>query len=92
MIDMDKFIEEIDLGKLNNGEVDIEKYKDVLLEVSRVDEFRDYLRETIAADIKRYFFASKEQQDLIKGAYSRTYYLYKLLGKVSDDHTKSLTK
>lgn len=89
---MDKFINEIDLGKLNLESIDNKKYEEVLLEVSRVDGFRDYLKETLALDIKRYFFMSTESQSMVKGAYLRTLSLYNLLSKISEEQTKKLTK
>lgn len=81
-------IENIDLGKISDITVSHETYKDCLLEVSSIDGFRDYLKETMAADIKRYFFASQEQQPIIKGAFHRTKYLYDILKKVSEDGLK----
>ena len=82
---MDK-IEDIDLGKISDIAVSHETHKDCLLEVSSVDGFREYLKETMAADIKRYFFSSQEQQPIIKGAFHRTKYLYDILKKVSDEN------
>jgi hypothetical protein len=87
----EQLVNDIDLGKFDTTLIDNTRFKEVLEEVANVDGFRDYLRETLALDIKRYFFATKEQQELIKGAYSRTYYLYTTLAKVSEAKIKSLT-
>ena len=79
---------DLDLGNIGSITIDNDQFKDCLSEVSRIDDFRDYLKETMSADIKRYFYASKEQQDAIRGAFQRTKYFYDLLKKISDDNLK----
>jgi GTP1/Obg family GTP-binding protein len=77
-------IKDIDIGKITEIAIDNEAFKECLSDVSKIDDFRDYLRETMAMDIKRFFNTPKEQQDLVKGAFYRTQYLYQLLKKISD--------
>lgn len=84
-------IKDLDLGTLSGIGVDNKEFIEALTEVSNVDDFRDYLVETMACDIKRFFFASPESQERIKGAYQRTKYLYDLLKKISGDKIKNLT-
>ena len=40
--------------------------------IANIDGAKDYFKDTMALDVRRYFDAVKEQQDFIKGAFSRT--------------------
>lgn len=51
--------------------------------LARINGFKEYLMETMAKDMKRYFDAPKETQDLMKGHYTFADYLYKRLLKAS---------
>lgn len=81
--------EELDLsGNPFEISMDKERFRDVLNDVEEVDGFKDYLRETMMLDMKRYFLAPKEQQDSIRGAFNRTQYLLNVLIKISDEKVK----
>jgi len=86
---MDKdLMDVLKIEDLNIG-VDNTKYKDMFKEINEVDEFKYYLKEAMELDVKRYFTASKEQQDLIKGAFYRTQYLYNLIVKFNTERIKT---
>lgn len=60
--------------------VDKKFQKEVLDALKLVPRIEDYLRETMASDVKRYFNATTPmEQLLVKGAYFRTQFLLKLL-------------
>lgn len=81
-------IKELDLnGNPFDISINSDVYKDVLSSVEEIDGFKDYLKETMATDMKRYFSAAKENQDTIKGAFLRTQYLLNVLNKISKEKT-----
>lgn len=45
-------------------------------DMASIDGITDYLRYVISNDMMLYFNAQKEQQDLVKGAYTRTKHFY----------------
>lgn len=49
--------------------------------ISNIDGIKEYFKKTLSSDIKRHFTCTKEQQDIVEGAYSRTMYFYKLILK-----------
>lgn len=58
-------------------------------ELKSVEGFIEYLRETAARDIQRYFeAATKEEQLMIRGAYARTMYLMKMAKEEGKRKTK----
>ena len=51
----------------------------------------EFLKQTMGADMRRYFAASPEEQAQIKGAFSRTAYLLSLaVPRENMDHTKNM--
>jgi hypothetical protein len=72
---------EIDLIEdLFGTSVDKKKERELFESLAHVEGLRDYLRATIADDVKRYYAASTPlEQALIRGASDRTRYFLKLL-------------
>ena len=70
---MDETILELDV--LDGG---FSKEEESLLykELGKVEGIQQYLKSTLAQDIKRYFLSPKESQEFIKGQYNRTRYIY----------------
>lgn len=46
--------------------------------LSEVEGLHSFLKETMGADMRRYFSAAPEEQKQIKGAFARTAYIYSL--------------
>ncbi len=63
---------------LDQGQRDL-----IFKDMSQIDGLMEYLRDTMSMDIKRYFSAPIEQQQIIMGAYHRTKYFYDLCVKNS---------
>ncbi len=57
--------------ELVSNEVDKQQERLIFKELFQIEDIQSYLKAVMAADIKRYFVASKEQQDYIKGSYDR---------------------
>lgn len=76
--------EEIDLGGLTELQIDNAKYSQMWNDLIQVDGFSDYLQETMALDMKRYFYTSKESQERVKGHFDLAHYLYKTLIQVRE--------
>lgn len=58
--------------------------------LSKVRGLPEFLRATMGADMKRYFAATPEEQQRIKGAFQRTMYLLSLsVPKKNIDYVKS---
>jgi len=82
---MEDFIEkEIVIEDFLSLTVSVKEYEPAIKEVSLVNGYRDFLKSSMAADIKRYFTAQPEQQQMIKGAFLRTKYLYDQLVKIGN--------
>lgn len=57
--------------------------------MSAIDGIEEYLRDMMSRDLKRYFAATKDQQDQIRGAYMRAMYFRAMLNrKNADDDLK----
>lgn len=81
---MKEDIENINIGDPFALFFDKDEFSADLVEVSKIDGFKEYLRQTLALDIKRYFSCPKEQQEMVKGAFHRTKYILDVLNKVSE--------
>lgn len=57
----------------------------ILKELGKIDGLHEYLRGLMARDMRLHFTSSKEQQDLIRGAYFRTEWLAKKISQASLD-------
>lgn len=60
-----------EINLLGDG-VDKEQERLIFKELFQIEDIQDYLKAVMAADVKRYFLAGKEQQEYIKGNYDRT--------------------
>ncbi len=71
----------LQLGRALTGlDITVDEKRDKILfkELKGVEGLVEYLRETAARDIQRYFeAATKEEQLMIRGTYARTMYLMK---------------
>lgn len=81
---MEEYTEEQLLSQLGRSltglDITVDEKKDLLLfkELKEVEGLMEYLRETAARDIQRYFeAATKEEQLMIRGTYARTMYFWK---------------
>jgi hypothetical protein len=74
----------------NPAEASINKgmEREVAKGLSEVVGLKDFLKETMSADMRRYFAASEAEQPNIKGAFSRTVYLLGLARSGGDLRTK----
>lgn len=59
-----------DINILDNI-IDKQEEKLIFVELAKIEGIQDYLKAVMAADIKRYFVANKEQHEYIKGGYDR---------------------
>lgn len=76
-------------GIITDYEINKKEEEKLFEALKEVEGFMDYLKNTIAKDITRYFTAQKEQHDVIKGAFARTLYFKNLLvGKKKEKKTK----
>lgn len=58
--------------------------------LSEVEGLPQFLKETMGADMRRYFSAAPEEQRQIKGAFARTAYIYSLtVPKEQNDLTRN---
>lgn len=53
--------------------IDKEEEDAIFAELAKVEGLSEYLRDTMNLDIMRYFQCTPEQQQLVKGAYMRTW-------------------
>lgn len=68
------------IGDFTDLKLDKKFEKEVFDNVAGIDGVKEYLRDTIAQDVKRYFKASTDsERDQVRGAYSRTLYLRSLI-------------
>lgn len=74
-------MENLDLGDLYETKIDNNKYSQMWNDLMQVDGFIDYLEETKALDIKRFFHGSPDVHPLIKGHYQFANYLHNELVK-----------
>jgi hypothetical protein len=59
-------------------------------EISKIEGIENYLRDTMARDVKRYFTASDDHgRDQVRGAYARTMYWRSLLNRKDVNDTPS---
>lgn len=79
---------DIDLGALEDIRIDNKKYSQMWNDLIEVDGFADYLQETMALDMKRHFYTSKESQERVKGHFDLASYLYKTLVSVRSEKLK----
>ncbi len=63
--------------------------REVAKGLSEVEGLKDFLKATLAADMRRHFSASPEEQASIKGAFRRTLYLLSLC-RTGGEQTKSM--
>lgn len=63
--------------------IDKEEEEAIWRKISEVDGAAQYFKMTLDKDIRRFFNTPKEQQDLVKGAFSRTKYFYDLCVRLS---------
>lgn len=77
MKDFDKLVEEIAQSLPNPAEgfVSKEQEKAIGKALSEIEGFKEFLKATLSADMRRHFAASPIEQERIKGAFSRTVYL-----------------
>jgi hypothetical protein len=79
-----KEVLESELEGIENSFVfDTRPYEVVLLEVSKIEGFKQFLKAILANDIKRNFFAEQSQHQSIRGGFSRTKWMYDMLVKIS---------
>ena len=83
-----KEIDEFDLGELTEITIDNRKYKQMWNDLIQVEGFSEYLKHTMALDMKRHFYTSKESQERIKGHYDLASYLLKTLTFVKSEKIK----
>lgn len=68
-----------------------EEEAEVAKALSEVEGLPDFLKQTMGADMRRYFNATPEEQKQVKGAFARTaYFLSLAVPKKNLDHTKDL--
>ena len=70
---------DIELGDLKDVKIDNEKYKQMWLDLVQVEGFSDYLKETMALDMKRYFYIPVATQERVKGHFDLANYLLNVL-------------
>lgn len=75
-----EIFKEIDLI---DSDFDKESEKLIFSELFKIDGLQGYLKSIMAKDIKRYFVASKEQQEYIKGGYDKLMQFLLKIQKVS---------
>lgn len=64
------------LGDLDVVDITKPGIKEIFQAMSGIDGLLDYLKDTMGADIKRYFAAQTDhERDLIRGAFARTSFL-----------------
>lgn len=77
MNDIDTLINELALLLPSPAESFISKEQEKAIgqALSEVDGFKEFLKLTMAADMRRHFSASPVEQERIKGAFARTLYI-----------------
>lgn len=86
-------LKDIDLGGLNVIQIDNRKYDDMWRELAKVEGFSEYLEETKALDMKRYFYVPPASQTLVRGHYNLADYFSKVLKYYKENKTdKALDK
>ena len=77
--------EAMDISIKNDINIDQKVELKIFTAVRSIEGYTEYLRTTLERDMKRYFSASTDRErDQIKGAFSRTAYLYGKLVKTSE--------
>lgn len=69
--------EETQLDYLMNNKIDEAEEAELFHSLSRIPGIDDYLKKTLAKDMQRFFQASSDSHQVIRGAYMRTEYLLK---------------
>lgn len=82
---IDKSFGDIDLDE---STIDKEDEKKLFEELGAIEGLQEYLRKTLALDMKRHFAAQPIQQMLIRGAFQRTAFLRKKISERSKEFTK----
>lgn len=82
---MDKELEQLELGPIDELLVNTKAYKGTFKELNDVDGFTEYLKETMAMCVKRYFHATPDNQAQIKGYYTFVNDLYKKIQSASQE-------
>ena len=89
MKDFDTLVDEIAQTLENpvDGFVNKTLERDVAKGLSQVEGLTEFLKATLSADMRRYFAATGEEQERVKGSFSRTVYLLGLArsGKQEED-------
>lgn len=72
-------------GDIFEYTIDKQEEKIIMKELKKINGLLNYLKATQAKDVTRYFSAQDEKQrDLIRGAFHRTLYLYRLIQMEGD--------
>ena len=74
--------------ELVDNPVDKEQEKLIFKELFQIEDIQNYIKAIMAADIKRYFVAPKEQQEYIKGGYDRMMQFLMKIQKASSIDSK----
>lgn len=77
MDELDTLIDQIALLLPNPAEsfINKEQEKAIGQALSEIEGFKEFMKLTMAADMRRHFSASPVEQERIKGAFARTLYL-----------------
>lgn len=68
------------LGDIDSVEIAKEGVKEIYQSLAGVEGYLDYLKDTMNADIKRYFNAQTDgERQLIRGAFARTSFIRALI-------------
>lgn len=81
------------MGKIYGDKVDKKQEREIFDKIMEVEGVNDYFRDTLGADIQRYYVAStREEQLQVRGAFSRTLYLKGLLKKQTKKNPLNVTR
>lgn len=69
-------MEKIEEENILDVYIDKEEEEIIWKKISEIDGAAQYFKKTLDKDIRRFFNTQKDQQDLVKGAFSRTKYFY----------------